>query len=436
MGYHIPSSEEFDVLYKKFLADKPIQCNYLWEFNCFNKIFKIPYFNTLSYNSWVPTSDWVRVSSTYIWWTSTSFWLSDNKYFFLKYNWDWGVYNSDTWRNNSWFPVRCFKNFEKKYNMSIDKNNWEETLIYSVDWWKNTSFIKPSNPNKKWYTFDWWLNKETWDDYMFNDIIVSDTEILAKWIKNPWYIFNTSIWRFSDWEKNRTLKYEKTLVDTKYSHTDNLDDDENRYGNYNNKTYDKIWVIKIPWAIKLEVKIKYYWNKSSQWDDVFVVWTWSHDDYTVLWNMESSILSLSGWDDDWFNTYELTWDSITIWFKSFEGSYGPWYWYYIKVDWYKYSTEDQLEVPTIQWYEFLWWYETWALELFDFTWTEVTQDRTFYAKWNANTYTVSFNADNWEVNPGNITVIYDSQYPELPVVNKTWYTFSWWYNWEEMVSSW
>jgi hypothetical protein len=42
-----------------------------------------------------------------------------------------------------------------------------------------------------------------------------------------------------------------------------------------------------------------------------------------------------------------------------------------------------------------------------------------YAKWQANTYTVSFNADNGEVNPGNITVTYDSQYPELPVVNKT-----------------
>jgi hypothetical protein len=42
-----------------------------------------------------------------------------------------------------------------------------------------------------------------------------------------------------------------------------------------------------------------------------------------------------------------------------------------------------------------------------------------YAKWYPNTYTVSFDADNDNTNPENMTVTYDSQYPELPVVNKT-----------------
>ena len=49
----------------------------------------------------------------------------------------------------------------------------------------------------------------------------------------------------------------------------------------------------------------------------------------------------------------------------------------------------------------------------------MNQDITLYAKWKADTYTVSFNADNGETNPENITVTYDSQYPMLPVVNKT-----------------
>ena len=103
---------------------------------------------------------------------------------------------------------------------------------------------------------------------------------------------------------------------------------------------------------------------------------------------------------------------------------------------YDWRNIDEIPVREKIWYKFSWWYETWAIQAFDFTWTEIMEDKTFYAKWNANIYTVSFNADNGETNPGNITVTYDSQYPELPVVNKTWYTFSWWYNWEEMVSSW
>jgi hypothetical protein len=50
---------------------------------------------------------------------------------------------------------------------------------------------------------------------------------------------------------------------------------------------------------------------------------------------------------------------------------------------------------------------------------EVGSDIQLYAKWKANTYTVSFNADNDNINPENMTVTYDLLYPELPVVNKT-----------------
>jgi hypothetical protein len=45
--------------------------------------------------------------------------------------------------------------------------------------------------------------------------------------------------------------------------------------------------------------------------------------------------------------------------------------------------------------------------------------RCFKNEYVVPTYTVTFNPNNGDTKPENITVTYDSQYPELPVVNKT-----------------
>ena len=238
-------------------------------------------------------------------------------------------------------------------------------------------------------------------------------------------------------EEGEILKYEDIVIT---SQTDNLDENWNNipYQNYNNKLYDRIEVLNITWASSLNIKLKYYGNKvnGSNDSDYLLIWTWKYSNYSNILNSWDAIKMYSWWDNYDYETFTITWDSITIWFKSYENTSWPWYWYHIIVEWYWYYENNINYNPTYPWYEFLWWYESWALEQFDFTWTEINQDRTLYAKWKANTYTVSFNADNDDTNPWNITVIYDSQYPELPVVTKTWYTFSWWYNWEEMVSSW
>jgi uncharacterized repeat protein (TIGR02543 family) len=52
---------------------------------------------------------------------------------------------------------------------------------------------------------------------------------------------------------------------------------------------------------------------------------------------------------------------------------------------------------------------------------------TFYAKWTANVYTVSFDAQGGTVSPGTISATYDSTYGTLPVPVKTGHTFGGWY---------
>ena len=100
-----------------------------------------------------------------------------------------------------------------------------------------------------------------------------------------------------------------------------------------------------------------------------------------------------------------------------------------------------LPVPTREWYQFTWWYTEriwWELV----TWTDTVRtasNHTLYAQWKVNAYTVSFDANNWEVMPLSKEVIYDAVYWELPIPNRTGYTFQWWYTekdwWTKIIST-
>ena len=96
---------------------------------------------------------------------------------------------------------------------------------------------------------------------------------------------------------------------------------------------------------------------------------------------------------------------------------------------FSYTTNDILEMPIYPWHEFLWWYESWALEPFDFTWTEINQDRTLYAKWKANTYTVSFDTNGWnEISPISVDCDTLFSWMDLPTPTRECNEFSWWEN--------
>lgn len=70
----------------------------------------------------------------------------------------------------------------------------------------------------------------------------------------------------------------------------------------------------------------------------------------------------------------------------------------------------------------------------DFTGTKITSisagttgNKTLYAKWTPNNYTVTFNANGGSVSPTSKTVTYDGEYGTLPLPTKSGYTFVGWY---------
>ena len=98
---------------------------------------------------------------------------------------------------------------------------------------------------------------------------------------------------------------------------------------------------------------------------------------------------------------------------------------------YTYGTGLTLPTPTRTGYTFGGWYEN-----SDCSGTKVTKIsttatgvKTYYAKWTANKYTVTF--DYQDATDGNTTadkeVVYDSVYGELPAPEKSNYTFKGWY---------
>lgn len=55
------------------------------------------------------------------------------------------------------------------------------------------------------------------------------------------------------------------------------------------------------------------------------------------------------------------------------------------------------------------------------------ENKTFYAKWTANQYTVTFDANKGMVTPASMTVTYDRPYGELPTPTRANYTFLGWF---------
>lgn len=57
----------------------------------------------------------------------------------------------------------------------------------------------------------------------------------------------------------------------------------------------------------------------------------------------------------------------------------------------------------------------------------VASNQTLYAQWNANRYTIYFDANGGSVSPSSMTVTYSSTYGSLPTPTKTGHTFNGWY---------
>lgn len=92
------------------------------------------------------------------------------------------------------------------------------------------------------------------------------------------------------------------------------------------------------------------------------------------------------------------------------------------------------EAPTATGYTFGGWYTEAACNT-EFTFGTLSADTTVYAKWTANTYTVTLNADGGTCDKETVQVTYDSTYGTLPTPVKTGHTFKGWFDGETKVES-
>lgn len=94
------------------------------------------------------------------------------------------------------------------------------------------------------------------------------------------------------------------------------------------------------------------------------------------------------------------------------------------------STYGTLATPTRTGYTFDGWYTaaSGGTKITSSTKVSITAAQTLYAHWTANTYTVTFNAnDGGTPNPASKSVTYDSTYGTLATISRTNYTFDGWY---------
>ena len=98
------------------------------------------------------------------------------------------------------------------------------------------------------------------------------------------------------------------------------------------------------------------------------------------------------------------------------------------------STYGTLPAPARRGYTFGGWYTTSAFttQVKSSTKVTTTRDHTLYAKWTANTYTVTLDANGGTVTPATLSVVYDGKYGDgyndsLPSAKRDGYTFTGWY---------
>ena len=98
------------------------------------------------------------------------------------------------------------------------------------------------------------------------------------------------------------------------------------------------------------------------------------------------------------------------------------------------STYGALPAPTRRGYTLEGWYTTpdFTTQVTSGTTVTTARDHTLYAKWTANTYTVTLDANGGTVTPSTLSVVYDGKYGDrynnsLPLAKRDGYTFTGWY---------
>ncbi len=349
------------------------------------------------------------------------------------------------WWNNYGFSMWCFTNgctdsvTDSAVDVAIGWAIYDES--YDNNWYYWENFIKDETfgntywkngvqPNWLW----WW----SWDSSANNWGLdtIQETAKNRQWPCPDWRHVP------SVWEWRKVMEYRCIRNSTYCSNTWQIGFSSNLLY-FKTTTQDGNFMnyIKLP---KAWMRTRYQanmWNPWSYW----YYWTSTPGAQLIL-----NVPRNSDWSPKWQATYRNNWHSV----RCFQNLYvapqpqqsnivtydANGHWTAPSsvevVSWWKLT--EPTPVPTAEWYTFKWWYkEDWCTNAWNFENDIVTWDITLYAKWEANTYTISFNANlDWVTDPESQTWTYGSVYGELPELSKAWYTFTWWYDAEELVTWW
>ena len=314
----------------------------------------------------------------FAWWSITKDWG-------VIY-WDKAVVSGLTWVNNA--IVKLYAHWEADwYIVTFDANSWDvsetgKNVIYDGTYW-----VLPE-ANRVWYTFNWWFTEKISWVKITEDTkvtIPSSHTLYAHWTANKYIVtFNANGWAVSQSTGEVTF-------DEKY---------------WVLPTPTRIWYTFVWWYTEGSDPVKVTEDTKVTIPSFHTLYAqWTANKYIVTFNANEWAVSQS--------TGEVT--------------YNQSYWV--------------LPVATREGYTFSWWY-TQAEEWEYITWTTTvtrTENHTLYAQWKANTYTVTFDANSWDVSETEKEVIFDEIYWELPIPNRTGYTFQWWYTakdwWTQVIQS-
>ena len=200
---------------------------------------------------------------------------------------------------------------------------------------------------------------------------------------------------------------------------------------YDRLTYTVTWMngtetLRTDTGVKYGAKAAYTGTEPTKTEVghtcTFTGWNTAADGTGTAWAASTTVTD----NVTWYAQFRSTAKTYTIDYRNMNGLSNP------NPTSYTYGETVTLQSPPSRTgYTFDGWYADWSC-----TGSPVTEisamdtgNKTFYAGWRANTYTVSFDANDGgvTVNPDSKTVTYEYQYGTLPTLTRIGYTFDGWY---------
>ena len=150
---------------------------------------------------------------------------------------------------------------------------------------------------------------------------------------------------------------------------------------------------------------EYVWRYNTKdTADKYIVVDYEYIDYTLTYNANGGSGSMSSTTQCYTNTFNLTGNAFTKTGYTFDG-------------WTNKTGTAFANQASV------------SGSSFGVTYTnETTKTANLYAKWNANSYTVTLDPRGGTVASGSVTATYDSAWPVLPTPTRDGYYFGGWYN--------